>query len=122
MGKYAWSDREKARREERRPQPIKVVKPVQIYSAKRAKQQIEYVAIVEEMLKENPYCDIKEEGCTKLATGLHHMKKRSPDTITDRNFLKRACDNCNSWCELFPLEAIAKGHSVSKHIKSETTV
>lgn len=122
MGKYAWSDREKLRREERRPQPIKVAVQPKVYSQKRAKQQIEYVAIVEEMLKENPYCEIREEGCENIATGLHHQKKRSPDTITDKRFLIRACDSCNAWCELHPLEAIAKGYSISKHIKTEKEI
>lgn len=117
MGKYPWSDIQDQRREERRPQKTVVVKPVKYLSPKREKQQREYIQIVEEMLKENPYCEIKEEGCQKIATGLHHQKKRTPATITDKRYLIRACNACQMWCELNPLEAIVKGHSVSKHIK-----
>ncbi len=72
---------------------------------------------MKEMLAENPNCEIKEDGCQTKATGLHHQKKRSPATFLDKKFLKRACDNCNSWAELHPMEAIEKGHSISKFKK-----
>ena len=86
-------------------------------SDKRKVEQKQYVQIVKEMIDEDPLCSIKEDGCQILATGLHHQKKRSPATFLDQNFLIRACDNCNSFCELFPLEAIAKGYSISKFKK-----
>lgn len=98
---------------EEKPKPQGIKKQ----SDKRKIDQKAYVKIVKEMLKENPNCEIKEEGCQGKASGLHHMKKRTPATFLDRQFLKRACDNCNAWAELHPLEAIEKGHSVSKFKK-----
>lgn len=92
----------------------KTAKPIAKQSEKRKVDQREYVKIVKAMLKENPNCDIKESGCQVRASGLHHMKKRTPKTFLDKQFLKRACDSCNSWAELHPLEAIRKGHSISK--------
>lgn len=86
-------------------------------SEKRKVEQKEYVQIVKEMIAVDPLCSIKEEGCQGLATGLHHQKKRSPATFLDRRFLIRSCDNCNSYCEIFPLEAIIKGYSISKFKK-----
>ena len=96
------------------PQVKEKPKPIAAHSSKRAKYQREYVKIVKEMLEENPLCEIKEEGCQILATGLHHQRKRSPATLLDRRYLKRSCDSCNSWAEIYPKEAIEKGHSVSK--------
>lgn len=94
---------------------VKKVKPgIAKVSEKRKVDQREYVKIVAEMLAEDPNCHIKETGCQRLASGLHHQKKRSPATFLDKRFLKRACDNCQTWCEIYPLEAIAKGHSLSK--------
>jgi len=100
--------------------PAKEKKPYRIpaRSDKRKQEQKEYVKIVKEMLATDPNCEIREEGCQVKASGLHHMKKRSPATFLDRKFLKRACDNCQTWVEIHPLEAIEKGHSVSKHLPS----
>ncbi len=98
---------------------VEETKPNRIknYGKKRAAQQREYRKVVKEMLEENNLCEIKEDGCTVIATGLHHQKKRSPKTMLDKQYLKRSCDNCNYWCEEHPKEAIEKGHSVSRHIK-----
>lgn len=104
------------------PKVEKAKKPIKQRSEKRVKEQKEYVKIVKEMLTENPNCDIKEDGCQTVATGLHHLRKRSPATWLDKRWLKRACDNCNSWVELHPLEAIEKGHSISKHLPILVTV
>lgn len=92
-------------------------KPIAKQSEKRKADHKEYLKIVKAMLKENPMCEIKEFGCEWKATGLHHQKKRSPATLLDKRYLKRSCNSCNLWCELHPLEAIEKGHSISKFKK-----
>lgn len=89
-------------------------KSIKFHSTKRARDQRAYQKLVHEMLEENPLCEIKEDGCQILATGCHHQRKRTPATILDKKYLKRSCDNCNTWCEIFPKEAIEKGHSHSK--------
>ena len=90
---------------------------IPVMSAKRKANQKDYVTIVKEMLSINPNCDIKQDGCQIKATGLHHQKKRSPATFLDKRYLIRACDSCNSWAELYPLQAIEKGISLSKFSK-----
>ena len=99
------------------PEKVKKVYNIPPRSKKRIVEQKEYVKIVKEMMAENDKCEIKEEGCQIFASGLHHQKKRSPDTFLDKKYLIRACSNCQSWAELFPLDAIKKGHSVSKFKK-----
>jgi len=100
-------------------QPVEKPKsgPIKKYSDKRKEKQKEYVKLVKEMLSENPNCEIKMPGCLKIATGLHHKVKRTEKNLCDRKNLLRACDSCNGWCERFPLIAIKKGYSISKHIK-----
>lgn len=95
----------------------KAAAPIEDKSAKRKEQQKEYVKLVKEMLKEDNRCEIKAEGCTGIAQGLHHVQKRSAKNLLDRNNLKRACNHCNTWIEQHPLEAIEMGVSKSKHIK-----
>lgn len=90
------------------------LKAIAKQSDKRKVDQKAYRKIVKEMLAENPNCEIKEEGCEKVATGLHHQKKRTPATFLDKRYLIRSCNNCNLWVELHPLEAIEKGYSLSK--------
>ena len=97
-----------------KPVVKKAQKGIAKVSEKRKAEQKEYVKIVAEMLAENPDCAIKETGCQTIASGLHHQRKRTPATFLDKRFLIRACSNCNLWVELHPLEAIAKGHSLSK--------
>jgi hypothetical protein len=93
---------------------VKVKKGIAKMSAKRKMDVVEYRKIVKRKLKESNLCEIKEKGCGKIATGLHHQKKRTPATYLDERFLIRACNNCNTWVELHPLEAIKKGYSLSK--------
>ena len=108
--KYPWQQREA----ERRPHKVKRIAS---QSEKRKSDQRAYLKIVDRMLKENPMCEIKETGCTGKAQGLHHRVKRSPATLLDETKLMRACNNCNLWVELHPLDAINKGYSISKFKK-----
>lgn len=100
------------------PKPPKEKKQIPKKSAKRVREEREYLKIVDEVLKVTPMCAVREEGCTGKATGLHHKKKRSPKTYLDKDNLIPCCDSCNLWIELHPLEAIQKGYSISKHIKT----
>ncbi len=95
---------------------VKEKVPIAKSSDKRKVEQKKYVAIVKEMLKKNPLCEIKSVVCTGRADGLHHLVKRSPKNFTQRSNLLRACNMCNSFIENNPLLAIEKGWSVSKHI------
>jgi hypothetical protein len=96
------------------PRPSKEQKKIAARSDKRVKDQKEYVKIVKSMLAENPNCEIKMEGCTGLATGLHHLRKRGPKNFLDRNNLKRSCDSCNLWVELNSKTALSKGFTISR--------
>ena len=91
-------------------------KPVRIsiMNVKRMAQQRLYRKIVKEMIEENPSCEIKAPGCTGRAEGLQHKVKRSSKNLLNRKNLLRSCNNCNTWIENNPLEAIAMGVSVSK--------
>jgi hypothetical protein len=64
-------------------------------------------------------CEIKAVGCTGIAQGLQHKIKRSSKNLLDRKNLLRSCNNCNTWIENNPLEAIAMGVSASKFKEEE---
>lgn len=95
----------------------KKTKPIAKKSDKRKVEDKELKKITKLMLEENDKCEMNLPGCTGTAIELHHMKKRSPATITDKLYLKRSCRSCNSYAEQFPLQAIDLGASFSKFTK-----
>ena len=97
----------------------KEAKPLPKKSETRKVEEKDYRKIVAEMLADSKECELKFDGCTKVATGLHHQRKRAGKNYLDKRYLKRSCDSCNLFCELHPLAAIASGASVSK-FKPET--
>lgn len=82
-----------------KPAPVKEKKKIAFRSAKRELKQKLYVEIVKKMLAENPYCEIKMDGCSWFANGLHHKIKRTEKNLCDKKNLLRACNFCNSALE-----------------------
>jgi hypothetical protein len=90
-------------------------KPVKKKSAKRVNDEKEYKKILAEMMAENDNCELKVPGvCTGKMQGGHHMKKRQGNYLK-RKYILRACNACNGWAELHPLEAVEMGISLSVH-------
>ena len=92
----------------------KKTKGIANFSAKRKEKQKEYAALVKAMLEENKKCEIRAEGCTTWAQGLHHIEKRNEHNLCDRRNLLRACNNCNNWIERNPKKAEENGWAKSK--------
>jgi len=87
-------------------------------SEKLAKQEREYKKIVKQMLDENNLCEMLTPICTKIAEGLHHMKRRGINLL-NRKYLKRSCNACNGYVEKHPRWAIENKLLVSVHKKGE---
>jgi hypothetical protein len=92
-------------------------KPISIKSVKRMAEERLYKKQLKEILAENPNCEIKSPGCTKVATGLHHLQKRSPKNYRKRENLIRACNNCNLFVENNPNDPISKKVTISRFKK-----
>lgn len=74
-------------------------KGIAVFSEKRKKANKVYREIVKEILSKDKRCKIKAPGCTGTAQGLHHIIKRSPKNLTDKENLIPACNHCNSYLE-----------------------
>lgn len=72
-----------------------------------------YKKIVIEMLLKSKRCEIHSPVCSKVAQGLHHMRRRG-EFLLDKKYLKRACNNCNSYIEQYPEWAIEHGFTLTK--------
>ena len=95
----------------------KVRKPIAKVAAKRKVINRTYNKLVDEMLKENPKCEIKSPVCTGNAQGLNHKQKRSPNNLIKKENLERACNACNGYCEKHPKWAEKNGHQISRFKK-----
>lgn len=92
-------------------------KPIAKASKKRAKQNREDSKQNKEILRKNKMCQMKLIGCTGKAEGVHHMKGRTGQLLTDEKFKIPACNSCNRRAETHPKEALEKKVSISKHKK-----
>lgn len=94
MGKYAWSDQQDKRREERRPKPVKQVLKLKPKSKRLAKEGKLYTQLARKFLEENCYCQCAAKGCTGHATQVHHKKGRGIWFLIVKYFMA-VCDNCH---------------------------
>ena len=97
--------------------PKEEKKPVRISikSVKRKAEEKLYNKQKKEMLSEDPFCEIKIPGvCTKIATGLHHLQKRSPNNYRKRENLVRSCNDCNLFIENNPTDPLSKKFTISR--------
>lgn len=89
-------------------------KGIAVFSEKRKKANKIYNKIVKEILSKDKRCKIKAPGCTAIAQGLHHIVKRSPGNLTDKENLIPACNHCNSYLESHDMWARKHGFVKSK--------
>lgn len=98
--------------------PPKIPKPIAKASKKRAKDNRVDQKQNKAILNKNKQCQMKLIGCTGKAEGVHHMKGRTGQLLTDEKFKIPACNSCNRRAETHPKEALEKEVSISKHKKS----
>lgn len=62
----------------------------------------------------NKKCKLKMEGCTKIATTVHHVRGRIGEQVFVQKDWLPSCVNCNGKVEEKHAEAAAKGLKKSK--------
>jgi hypothetical protein len=83
-------------------------------SKKRAKQNRQYTPRKKKFLEEHPMCEMQMEGCTGIATELHHAAGRENARLLDVEDFKSACHSCHRKATDNSREAIADGHSKTR--------
>jgi hypothetical protein len=81
----------KMKRDALKPKKVTEIKKV---SNKRQKENKTYSILRKEQLEEFPNCQIKLEGCEKIATEVHHSAKRGKNYLNKETFLS-ACHHCH---------------------------
>jgi len=64
-------------------------------SEKQAKKNSLYSKQRMEHLAKHPHCQLRLQGCTHIATQVHHTEGRGENTNKIESF-KSACDNCHT--------------------------
>ena len=81
-------------------------------SAKRKKQDAEYLKLRSRFLSEFSMCKVCVSGCTNIATDIHHTyagSNRDAFYLIQSTWIP-SCRNCHSWVHNFPKEARVLGY------------
>lgn len=94
--------------------------PISIKKAtkKRIQQYAEYKKLRAKYLEANSICEIQSNGCTYMATELHHKGGRENDRLLDVDYYCATCHHCHSQSTVNSAQSIKDGHSVSRHKKT----
>lgn len=65
-------------------------------------------------LKTHAKCEIGMDGCTKVATCVHHSAGRTGEKLHDQKDWIASCSNCNLAVEIKDAEAREKGFKKSR--------
>src|SRR6185295_9162245 len=83
----------------RRPKQKKLRIPVRKVSKKRANENRIYTKLRQQFLEEHPVCEAGLNGCTVVATDVHHSEGRIGDKLLDVSTYKAVCRNCHKQIE-----------------------
>lgn len=98
----------------RRPKQPKPRKPLNRVSKKRSRENRSYSVLRKQFFKEGDLCEARLEGCTGLATDLHHPQGRIGKRLTDVKKCKKVCRNCHDKIHNDPVTAKELGLSESR--------
>lgn len=89
-------------------------KKIKARSKKRAKQERQYRPVRRKFLEANAVCQLKYDGCTTIATEIHHAAGRQGAKLLDLADFKAACRSCHQKAENNPKMAKKTGGSKSR--------
>jgi hypothetical protein len=102
--KYCWSCQKAIDKDSlQKPTDYKIPQ----VSSKRKKKDQEYLKLRERYLNENPLCMVKVNGCSHMATDIHHTyagSNREAFYLVQSTW-KAVCRNCHDWIHANPAEA-----------------
>lgn len=92
-------------------------KPIPKESPKRKKERPIYSKLAKKFKEDNPYCQARLEGCTHIATEVHHRKGRGIHYLDTSTFLS-LCHSCHTQITEHSALAISQGFSFSRLSKN----
>lgn len=83
-------------------------------SEKQKKRLAEYRIVRDAYMANHKWCEAKLNGCTSIATDLHHKAGKVGKLLTDSRYFCALCRNCHSYLEVNPAEAKKLGFSLDR--------
>jgi len=100
------------------PAKVKAKYVIPKVAEKRKKVNAKYKKIVKAQAKKDDRCKVKSVVCTGKMQGLHHLQKKTPKNLTDKNNTIPCCNACNLFIEENSTWAKNNGFTISKFKKS----
>lgn len=97
---------------------VKVPKSIPKRSEKMKDEMAIYKPAMIQFLKTHTTCQIGMDGCTKVATCVHHAAGRIGEKLHDQSDWLASCRNCNLAVEILDAEAREKGFKKSRLSKA----
>lgn len=91
------------RKAERDAKKIKIAKPVNKVSEKRADELLQYPKLKKQYLEFKMACEMKFQGCSITATDIHHTSLSATNFLNTDTWVS-CCRFCHSVCENTPAE------------------
>ena len=86
-------------------------------SDKQKSRNESYLLLRKAFLHRNPECQVHHEGCSNIATTVHHKRGKIGENYLDVSTFLGACMSCHVWVETHPNEAKEQGYSLSRLAK-----
>lgn len=94
--------------------PLRRSTPLRARSDKTAERDRRYAVERAAFLEERPICEAALDGCTWVATEVHHRAGRAPSVFFRRELWLPVCHADHVWITGHPAEAFALGLSVHR--------
>lgn len=91
-------------------------KPLNKTSKKKQKANTDYVKERKAWLPLHPYCEAKLNGCTLLATEVHHKQGRTGELLLNTDKWLAVCHSCHEKITECSQEAIQLGLSLKRNV------
>lgn len=83
----------------------KAIAPI---SDKQKKRLAEYRVVRDDYMANHKWCEAKLNGCTSIATDLHHKAGKVGALLTDSRYFCALCRSCHTW--------VGENHSKAKEL------
>ena len=77
-------------------------KPLSPKSSKQQKKDAAYSVLRAQYLKNNPHCQARIQGCTLVATDIHHVNGRVGELMLDDSQFIGVCRSCHTFIHEHP--------------------
>lgn len=100
---FCASHNHQMRKAERDAKKIKIAKPINKVSEKRADELLQYPKLKKQFLEHKMVCEFRLDGCRITANQIHHTSKSASNFLNTDTWMG-SCEICHPLAEALPAE------------------